>query len=59
MWMADQEHDETVAENVRSMQNRCGSLLIKLRDGIEQLYQEPAEPVHVQTKKSAAPQHSR
>jgi hypothetical protein len=59
MWMADQEHDETVADNVRSMQDRCGSLLTKLYDGIEQLYQEPAEPVHVQNKKSAAPQHSR
>ncbi len=60
MWLADQIHDETIAENVRSMQDRCESLLNKLRDGIEQLYAEPAEPVHIQTKKCAAPpQHTR
>jgi hypothetical protein len=59
MWMADQVHDETIAENVQAMQDRCESLLNKLRYGIEQLFDEPAEPVHMQSKKCAAPQHSR
>jgi hypothetical protein len=37
MWMADQIHDQTIADNVTAMQSRCTDLLEKLHQDIEKL----------------------
>ena len=37
MWEADAEHDQTIVNNVRSLQSRCASMLVKLRGEIDLL----------------------
>jgi hypothetical protein len=54
MWIADQVHDEMINRNVQAMQLKSESLLLKLQEDIDQLYDEPVRPVQKQVKKSSA-----
>ena len=51
MWMADQIHDQAIADNVQNMQSRCQTLLAQLYEGIEELL--PLEHVQHQHKMEA------
>ena len=52
MWIADQVHKARIADNVRTMQQRCGSQLVLLQSSIESIIAEDASRPR---KLSAAP----
>ena len=55
MWIAEFNHNQAIADNVKEMQGRCRQILNALCDGIEQLMQLASDPKHTTKLGAAAP----